>query len=342
MRMNATRNNTKRKSIHVCKSPLCIETYINKDFFYLPTALQVDTAAWRSKTFSTIETTVAAAQKSSLLQQIISAISQEFQIALDALPGDFVLSTSFTGRVETIVNAAYDWNRVIKADILKYDFEPFVVEPSSDWNPVQMEPFERLRSSVRPDRKVISSVSLGLISSFSLPSGRVSYIERKAGVLVEEWFYNSLRGRTMSAATPSAARSKPSNTPVMTPRPVTSSASDPSINSRVISLQLGRGGGMSVESAGLSGPNEQVPGHKRLGTTLLQLLSRAFHQVLFMVGRRMGRPPLTETRSHKCIAYVLTGLLLGLTSLFTGLYGNAAWKTVAAVSGSVGLVIAAM
>lgn len=182
----------------------CIEEGVTHDF----PALQFDAATWRSKAFSSIETTVTPSRLSALIQEIITSISQETQLTLETLDGDFDLPSTFRKELEPILKVAYNWNRLIKVDILKYDFEPFVVEPSSKWDPVQMEPFERLRSDVRPDRKVISSVSLGLIGSVSLGGARVSHVQQKAGVLVEEWFFNGARERTMSAAR-GAARARP-------------------------------------------------------------------------------------------------------------------------------------
>ena len=61
-----------------------------------------------------------------------------------------------------------------------------------------MESFERLRSPVRANRKVISPVSLGLIS-VSLGGAQVSRVQRKARVLVEEWFYYCSREPTASS-----------------------------------------------------------------------------------------------------------------------------------------------
>ena len=69
----------------------------------------------------------------------------------------------------------------MKVDILKYDFEPFIVEPYSHSDQLQMESFERLRSPMRANRKVISPVSLGLIS-VSLGGAQVSRVQRKARV----------------------------------------------------------------------------------------------------------------------------------------------------------------
>lgn len=152
---------------------------------------------------------VTGPRQSQLFQRIISSILHELNSALDPLPGpptSTTLPDTFVPQLEAILKTAYKWNRTVKIEILKYDFEPFVIEPFSPWDPLQMESFERLRSPVRPDRKVISSVSLGLIGSVSLGGARVSHVQQKARVLVDEWFYNA-RGRTTSAG-PSQSRPK--------------------------------------------------------------------------------------------------------------------------------------
>lgn len=82
----------------------------------------------------------------------------------------------------------------MKTYILQYDFEPFAPEPFSDWDPSRMESFEPLPRPVRPDRKVISSLSLGLICTATLGGTRTSHVERKAK---EESFYDSALSNVM-------------------------------------------------------------------------------------------------------------------------------------------------
>lgn len=143
----------------------------------------------------------------SLIQRVANAIVGELAEALKQLPEPTSIPDSFMPGLESILNTAYEWNRTIKKDILKYDFEPYVVEALADWDPMSMESFERLRATIKPNTKVICSVSLGLVGSVSLGGSRVSHVQRKARVLVEEWFFNTPRGRTKS--TPGAAPSNP-------------------------------------------------------------------------------------------------------------------------------------
>ena len=179
----------------------------------MPLALQLAVASWRSKSFKTIDVTVTVPQQLQLYQGIMSNIVHELNSALDPLPGPTTLPDSFGTQLEAILKSAYKWNHTVKTDILKYDFEPFIVQPFSNWDPSQMESFERLRSAVRSDRKVISSVSLGLIGSVSLGGARVSRVQQTARVLVDEWFYNSLRGRTATTGSAPQSRPKPPSTP---------------------------------------------------------------------------------------------------------------------------------
>jgi hypothetical protein len=90
-----------------------------------------------------------------------------------------------------------------------------VVESLASWDPAQMESFERLRAAIGPNTRVICSVSLGLVGSVSLGGSRVSHVQRKARVLVEEWFFNSPRSRTKS--TPQASQGSSSTPPVPVP-----------------------------------------------------------------------------------------------------------------------------
>lgn len=90
-------------------------------------------------------------------------------------------------RLSRIIRKAYSWNSVIKGGVLKYDFEVFIFEAGVKWDPDRMEVFERVRGAVNPDIPIVSQVSLGLVASVSLGGMRVSHVQRKAGVLVDEW-----------------------------------------------------------------------------------------------------------------------------------------------------------
>ena len=156
-------------------------------------------ATWRSQKFSSIERRVNAGGVALLIRGFTGTIVDELTKALEQLPGQTSFPDALVPGLGSILRDAYDWNRTVKKDILKYDFEPYVVEPFAAWDPTQMESFERLRRAILPNTKVISSVSLGLIGSVSLGGSRVSHVQRKARVLVEEWFLSAPRGRTMSA-----------------------------------------------------------------------------------------------------------------------------------------------
>jgi len=191
-------------------------------------ALQMQCAAWRSQKFSSIDNQVNADGVASLIREFANTIIAELTKALEHLAGQTTLPNSFVSGLETILKTAYDWNRVIKKDILKYDFEPYFVGSSAKWDPARMESFERLRIAIRPNTKVISSVSLGLVGSVSLGGARVSHVQRKARVLVEEWFQRS-RTKSEHPKSPGAAQpARPDRPPV------------PSNTTRYISQQPGR------------------------------------------------------------------------------------------------------
>jgi hypothetical protein len=148
-------------------------------------------AAWRSRAFGSIEASCNAFQKAALFREISEAIEHIWLDMINPLPGGPIpsLPPAFTAGIENILEMAYEWNRMVKMEIVKYDFEPAVVQPLSRYDPETMEPFERLRQSVRTGGKVVSSVSLGLNASVALGGTRVSHVQHKTKVLVEEWFF---------------------------------------------------------------------------------------------------------------------------------------------------------
>lgn len=117
--------------------------------------------------------------------------------ALNALPGVLNLPKSFSQKLGTLLREACSLNHAFKTEILKYDFEVFVAEPSSVWDPAQMTTLE---APVCADPQVISPVSLGIMASVSLENARVFCVHRKAGVLVDDPPSYGMRGwiaRTM-------------------------------------------------------------------------------------------------------------------------------------------------
>lgn len=89
-----------------------------------------------------------------------------------------------------IVQAACERNQMIKADVGRCAFAPFLVEPSSVWDPDRMESesFERLRVPVQSGSQIISPISLGVLGSVTRDGGmsRSLYVQQKAQVLVNE------------------------------------------------------------------------------------------------------------------------------------------------------------
>ena len=180
----------------------------------------MQSATWRSQRFSLIDNRMSADGVANLIRRFAGTIIDELVKALEQSTGPTSFPDSFVSGLESILKDAYDWNRTVRKDILKYDFEPYVVEPSAPWDPTQMESFERLRIPMRPNSNVISPVSLGLVGSVSLGGSRVSHVQRKARVLVEEWFLSAPRGRTTSAHPKSpSGKSAPSMPPPVSGKP---------------------------------------------------------------------------------------------------------------------------
>ena len=182
-------------------------------------APQAQSAKWRSDIFSSIENRVNADIFANLIRKFADTIIHELNEALEQLTDQLSFPDSFLPGLDSILKDAYNWNRTVKQDILKYDFEPYVIDPLSTWDPAQMESFERIRIPIRSQSKVISSVSLGLVGSVSLGNARVSRVHRKARVLLEEWFASGSRGRTMNTS-PESRSAMPVSPVPPDPRPI--------------------------------------------------------------------------------------------------------------------------
>lgn len=168
--------------------------------------MQAQSANWRSQRFSSVDKQVNRNKLAELTQRFVDTVVGELNRALESLVGQTSFPASFIPGLESVFRTAYDWNRIVKKEVLKYDFEPYVVEPLSSWDPDRMESFERLETPIRPGTKVISVVSMGLVGSISLGGARVSHVQRKAHVLVEEWFVKATKqpgpARTMDPRSP--------------------------------------------------------------------------------------------------------------------------------------------
>ena len=163
-------------------------------------ALQAQSAEWRSEVFSSIDNRVTADIFANLIPKFAETIIHELKKALEQLPDQLSFPDSFLPGLDSILKDAYNWNRTVKKDILKYDFEPYVINPLSTWDPAQMESFERVRIPIQPQSKVISPVSLGLVGIVRLGNARVPRVHRKARVLLEGWFASGSGGRTMNTS----------------------------------------------------------------------------------------------------------------------------------------------
>ena len=126
-----------------------------------------------------------------MFRNISDSVQQAWLDSLDPLPGSLdALPAAFIADIEAILGNAYEWHRVVKVEVAKYDLEPFTVQPLSPYDPAQMEPFERMRTQVAYGQPIVSSVSLGLVATTALEARRVSHVQFKTKVLVEEWLSN--------------------------------------------------------------------------------------------------------------------------------------------------------
>ncbi|KAF8317137.1 hypothetical protein DL93DRAFT_2226498 [Clavulina sp. PMI_390] len=161
--------------------------------------LQPRVAAWRANAFNDIERNLRDTNLDNLLDRISGSVLDELTAALHTLPGELPLlrSNKLSQELKALITRAYNWNRSIKVDVLTCDLEVFLVEPSSDWDPFRMGTLDPLRS-IGSGARVVSLITLGVISSVSLEGMRVSHVQQKALVLVDEWFVGKTYGRHIS------------------------------------------------------------------------------------------------------------------------------------------------
>lgn len=168
----------------------------------------------------------------------------------------------FESLIRAVLNSALDWNRTTKTEIIKYDLEPFICKPRVLWDPNRMESFERLKRAVGPRRLITSPVSFGLLGSVALVGSRVSHVQRKAQVLVEEWF-----GDPRQRAFSENIRAKRPNfelaPPIPKPRQRASSLRPPAPSANIspshTSQQMKRTAPMSLTPPGGNGSPAQQP-----------------------------------------------------------------------------------
>ena len=109
-----------------------------------------------------------------MFRNISDSVQQAWLDSLNPLPGSLdALPAAFIADIEAILGNAYDWRRVVKVEVAKYDLEPFTVQPLSPYDPDQMESFERMRTQVTYGQPIISSVSLGLVATTALEASKL-------------------------------------------------------------------------------------------------------------------------------------------------------------------------
>lgn len=137
-----------------------------------------------------MEANVSPEHRRRVLRRISDTIREALLRALDRLQRG-QLPVGFEERLHPLLETAYQWNSVVKRDIVKYDYEPFIIEPGSVWDAEQMESFERVRKQVT--KPIVCTVTLGLIGGSAVWNrrGHGSHVQLKANVLVQEWFWKT-------------------------------------------------------------------------------------------------------------------------------------------------------
>lgn len=161
---------------------------VNVSFTNCIPDLQLVSASWRSSTFEAIEASLTHDRQGLIHKEIVESIGNAFRKVISKISQD-QLPYDFESRLKDIIESAYKWNTLVKRDILKYDFEPFIIAPGSAWDVERMDSFERVDKIV--SKEVISTVVLGVVGRVALGGRCDSQVQLKAKVLVEEWFRTS-------------------------------------------------------------------------------------------------------------------------------------------------------
>jgi hypothetical protein len=201
---------------HSRKLALYIHAQPEGSYSWTNSELQRDVAEWRSRKFSTIESGCYPEIKDSILKRVLQNIVERIEERLLCLPGELALPDAFREQVFDLISRAYDWNIVVKRDVLDYDLVTLVPWPGSAWDEQCMESFERIdMKSLPSDIPIISPASIGLWAKYArgnkLPPQ--SHVQGKARVLLipglvnrpEEGFLAARGDRADVARTPQAS-----------------------------------------------------------------------------------------------------------------------------------------
>lgn len=132
--------------------------------------------------------TCSELDKHTLLQETLGGIITRIEDRLFLLPGDCPVPQEWAFELSAILARVYDWNVVVKRDVLDYDLIAYVPEPGALWDAGAMEPFEPMRNTTfPPNMLIISPTSIGLRARAALGAMKdpVNAVQEKVKVFVE-------------------------------------------------------------------------------------------------------------------------------------------------------------
>jgi hypothetical protein len=89
--------------------------------------------------------------------------------------------------VRSILEKAYEWNKVAKQRVLDFNLEPILPDTHALWDRHRMKPFEETKLDILGGG-IISVVSFGLSSSEATASSDpVPRVQEKSAVVTKEW-----------------------------------------------------------------------------------------------------------------------------------------------------------
>lgn len=162
----------------------------SNSLFYIDA--QVISGGWRLSTFSAHQSTFTQSSLQKFLDSIHTTITSKILLPfLVAVYGTSArISSKHEQSVRSIISKAYNWNQMVKSEVILLDFHPVMCSTGTRFDPVAMDgPPDQtfLPTQAEP---IISTVSLGLQSSEAEGGGRSPmYIwQDKVTVLTDVYF----------------------------------------------------------------------------------------------------------------------------------------------------------
>ncbi|CAE6496502.1 unnamed protein product [Rhizoctonia solani] len=155
---------------------------------------QVISGRWRVSTF---EAHQATHDQSSVQRWLDNYISQLIHFLLQPfLAAVYGESTRMTSKhklaVEAVVTKAYQWNQMVKTEVILLDFHPSLFPTGAPYDSKGMRPIERTPTASAAE-PILTTVALGLESSEALGGGKIPKFvwQERAVVLTNAYFESS-------------------------------------------------------------------------------------------------------------------------------------------------------